>query len=57
MIKVKHWKVFQVHFRIPDSKLSEQLMKALSMQIIHEDSGMPISNECLEKALHPHVSS
>jgi hypothetical protein len=56
MIVVQYQKVFPVHFGLPDSKPSDQLMKAVSMQIIHEDLGMPISNACLENALHPKIS-
>jgi hypothetical protein len=47
--------VFSVHFDLPDSQ-SDQLMKAVSMQILHENLGMPISNACLENALHPNIS-
>jgi hypothetical protein len=48
--------LFPAHFGLPDSKLSDQLMKAVSMQIIHEDLGMPISKAFLENALHPKIS-
>jgi hypothetical protein len=44
MITVQHQKVFPVHFGLPDWQLSDQLMKAVSMQILHEDLKMPISN-------------
>jgi hypothetical protein len=53
MIAVQHRKVFQVHYAIAESELSTQLMKATSMQIIHEDMGMPITNECLERSSNP----
>jgi hypothetical protein len=52
MITVQHQKVYSVHFGLPDLQLSDQLMKALSMQILHKDLGMPITIACLEKALH-----
>ena len=56
MITVQHWKVYSVHFGLPDSRVSDQLMKAVSMQILHEDLGMPISIACLENALHPKIT-
>ncbi len=56
MIIGHHWKVFQVHYRIPDLELGKQLMKAISMQIIHANMGLPVSNACLEIALHPDIS-
>ena len=34
MITVQHRKVFQVHYGCPDSDISKQLMKAVSMQTI-----------------------
>ncbi len=40
MITVQHRKVYLVHFGLPDSWLSDQLMKAVSMQILHEDLGL-----------------
>ena len=43
MNTVQHRKVYSIHFGLPDSQLSDQLMKAVSMQILHEDMGMPIS--------------
>jgi hypothetical protein len=56
MITVQHQKVYLVHFGLPDLQLSDQLMKAASMQILHEDLGMPILIACLENALHPKIS-
>ena len=56
MIKVQHLKVFNVHYGQPDSDMSQQLMKAMSLQIIDEDMGVPVSDICLEKALHPNES-
>jgi hypothetical protein len=56
MITVQHKKVYLVHFGLLDSQLSVQLMKAVSMQILHEDQRMPISIACLENALHPKTS-
>jgi hypothetical protein len=56
MITVIHQKVYSIHFGLPDSQLSDQLMKAVSMQILHEDMGMPISIACLENALHPKIT-
>jgi hypothetical protein len=55
MITVQHQKVYSIHFGLPDSQLSDQLMKAVSMHILHEDLGMPITIACLEKALHPKI--
>jgi len=56
MIKVQHLKVFHVHYGQPDSDMSQQLMKAMSFQIINEDMGVPVSDICLENALHPNES-
>ncbi len=53
MIAVQHQKVFQVNYSIAESKLSTKLMKATSMQNIHKDMGMPITNECLERSSNP----
>jgi hypothetical protein len=53
---VQHLKVFHVHYGQPDSDMSQQLMKAMSLQIIDEDMGVPVSDICLEKALHPNES-
>jgi hypothetical protein len=39
----QHQKVYSIHFGLPNSRLSDQLMKALLMQILHEDLGMPIT--------------
>jgi hypothetical protein len=55
MITVQHQKVYFIHFGLPDSQLSDQLMKAVSMQILHEDLGMPITIACLEMPLHPKI--
>jgi hypothetical protein len=56
MIKVQHLKVYQVHYGDPDSNLSNKLMQATSLQTLHEDMGMPISDDCLDKALNPRRS-
>ena len=56
MIKVQHLKVYHVHYGQPDSDMSEQLMKATSLQILNEDMGVPVSDICLENALHPNES-
>ncbi len=56
MIKVQHRKVDQVHYGDPDSSLSKKLMQATSLRTIHEDMGMPISDDCLHKALNPRQS-
>lgn len=53
MIKVQHRKIFQVNFGIRESDLSKELMKACSLQILHEGMGMPISETCIEKARNP----
>jgi hypothetical protein len=45
--------VSQVYYGVAESELSTQLMKATSMQNIHEDMGMPITNECLERSSNP----
>jgi len=44
------------HYSSCDSDMSEQLMKATSLQIIDEDMGVPVSDICLENALHPNES-
>ncbi len=56
MISVKHRKVYWVHLFLPDLQLSDLLMKAVLMQILHEDLGMPISIACLENELQPKIS-
>jgi hypothetical protein len=56
MIKIQHWKVFQVHFGLAVSKISPKLMKAISIQLIDEDMGVPISDESLLKANSPETS-
>jgi hypothetical protein len=56
MIKVQHLKVYQVHYGDPDSNLSNKLMQETSLQTIHEDMFMPISDNCLDKALNPRWS-
>ncbi len=56
MITIQHQKVYSIHFGLPNSRLSDQLMKAVSMQILHEDLGMPITITCLENALHPKIT-
>jgi hypothetical protein len=56
MIKIQHWKVFQVHFGLADSQISPHLMKAISFQLIHEDMGVPITDESLLKANCPETS-
>ncbi len=53
MIKLQHWKVFQVHFGLAESKISPKLMKGISIQLIDEDMGVPISDESLFKANSP----
>ena len=56
MIKIQHWKVFHVHFGLEESKISSQLMKGISIQLIDEDMGVPISEESLIKANSPDTS-
>ncbi len=56
MIKIQHWKVFHVHFGLQESKISSQLMKGISIQLIDEDMGVPISKESLIKANSPETS-
>ena len=53
MITVQHRKVFQVHYGCPDSDISTQLMKAVSMQTIYQGMGSPISDECLQRSMSP----
>jgi hypothetical protein len=36
--------------------MSHQLMKAMSLKSIDENMGVPVSDLCLEKALHPNES-
>ena len=57
MIKVQHRKIFQVHYGIRESKLSNELMKVASLQILHEGMGVPISDTCIEKARNPSTLS
>ena len=45
--------MFHVHFGVAESKLSPKLMKAISIQLIDEDMGVPISDEILLKAKSP----
>ena len=56
MIKIKHWKVFHVHFGLAESKISAQLLQGTSIQLIEEDMGVPISEESLIKANSPETS-
>jgi hypothetical protein len=56
MITVQHQMVYSAHFGLPNSGLSDQLMKAVSIQILHEDLGMPITIARLENALHPKIT-
>ena len=56
MIKVQHLKVYPVHFGIPDSELSHKLMQATALQVVHENMGMPISNDFLNKVMNPTLS-
>jgi hypothetical protein len=56
MITVQHRKVYSVHFGLPDSQLSDQPMKVVSMQLLHVDLGMPIRLPLLVKALHPKIN-
>ncbi len=56
MIKIQHWKVFHVHFGLAESKISPKLMKGVSIQLIDEDMGVPISDESLLKANSPETS-
>jgi len=35
---------------------SQQLMKAMSLQSIDKNMGVPVSDICLEKTLHPNES-
>ncbi len=56
MIKIQHWRVFHVHFGLEESKISSQLMKGISIQLIDEDMGVPISKESIRKANSPETS-
>jgi hypothetical protein len=56
MIKIQHWKVFHVHFGLEESNISSQLMQGISIQLIDEDLGVPISKESLIKANSPETS-
>ncbi len=56
MITAQHHKVYSAHFGLPDSQLSDLLMKEVLMQILHEDLGMSITIVCLENALHPKIT-
>ena len=56
MTKIQHWKVFHVHFGLAESKISPKLMKGISIQLIDEDMGVPISDESLLKSNSPEMS-
>jgi hypothetical protein len=56
MIKIQHWKVFHVHFGLEESTISSQLMQGISIQLIDEDMGVPISEDSLIKANSPETS-
>ena len=56
MIKIQHWKVFHVHFGLVESEISSQLMKGISIQLIDEGMGVPISNDVLMNANVPNDS-
>ncbi len=56
MIKIQHWKVFHEYFGLAESKISAQLMQGISIQLIDEDMGVPISDDCLIKANSPGTS-
>jgi hypothetical protein len=56
MVKIQHWKVFHVHFGLEESKISHQVMKGISTQLIDEGMGVPISEECLTIANCPNIS-
>jgi hypothetical protein len=56
MIKIQHWKVFHVHVGLEESKISSQLMQGISIQLIDEDMGVPISEDSLIKANSPETS-
>jgi hypothetical protein len=56
MITVQYQKVYSIHFGLPDSQVSNQLMKAVLMQVLHEDPGMPITIAYLGNALHPKIT-
>ncbi len=56
MIKIQDWKVFHVRFGLEESKISSQLMQGISIQLIDEDMGVPISEKSLIKANSPETS-
>ena len=56
MIKIQHQKVFHVYFGIPGLKMSSELTKAISVQLIDEDMGVPVLDDCLKKTINPDIS-
>jgi hypothetical protein len=47
MVKVQNWKIYPVHFGIPDSEMRKLLMQAASIQVNDKNMGMPVTNACL----------
>ena len=45
-----------MHFGLVESEISSQLMKGISIQLIDEGMGVPISEECLIMANSPNTS-
>ena len=45
--------MFHVHFGLAESQVSPKLMKGISIQLIDEDMGVPISDESLLNANSP----
>jgi|694.fasta_scaffold57145_5 hypothetical protein len=56
MIKIQHLKVYQVHHGSQNCNISSKLIQGSSLQTSYEDMGMPISEQCLQKALNPSLS-
>jgi hypothetical protein len=53
MYYCQHQMVFQVEYGRAQSDLSGHLMKAILIQNIHKDLGMPITDECLHRSTNP----
>ena len=48
--------MFHVYYGQPESNMSAQHMKGISIQLIDEDMGVPVSDDCLIKSNSPHIS-
>ncbi len=51
MIKIQHWKIYQVYFGGKNTKLSQELMKLTSIQYRNENMGVLISEGTLQECV------